>query len=106
MEVAQVQRWCANGVPRKEAPRAKYRRIWCTVRMLIGRKMGKYLIVQFIFLGYTFQPRKAMDKYSRVFLSTCSGWSCEGVGLKCPGLFTLGYLCKNFVALPMLEISC
>lgn len=32
-------------------------------------RQGEFPCVQFTFLGYTFRPRKAMDKYGRVYVS-------------------------------------
>jgi RNA-directed DNA polymerase len=34
-----------------------------------ANRRGAYPAVQFTFLGYTFQPRKAVDKYRRAYVN-------------------------------------
>jgi RNA-directed DNA polymerase len=40
-------------------------------------RQGKYPTIQFTFLGYTFRPRKAVDKYGRVYVNFSPGVSRE-----------------------------
>jgi RNA-directed DNA polymerase len=42
-------------------------------------RQGKYPTVQFTFLGYTFRPRKAVDKYGRVYVNFSPGVSREAL---------------------------
>ena len=44
----------------------------------VNRK-AEYPTVQFTFLGYTFQPRKAVDKYGRVYVNFSPGVSREAM---------------------------
>lgn len=37
-------------------------------------------MVQFTFLGYTFRPRKAVDKYGRVYVNFAPAVSREAIG--------------------------
>jgi len=42
-------------------------------------RQGKYPTIQFKFLGYTFRPRKAVDKYGRVYVNFSPGVSREAL---------------------------
>lgn len=42
-------------------------------------RQGKYPTIQFTFLGYTFRPRKAVDKYGRVYVNFSPGVSREAL---------------------------
>ena len=42
-------------------------------------RQGTYPTVQFTFLGYTFQPRKAVDKYGRVYVNFSPGVSRDAL---------------------------
>jgi RNA-directed DNA polymerase len=42
-------------------------------------RQGKYPTIQFTFLGYTFRPRKAVDKYGRVYVNFSPGASREAL---------------------------
>lgn len=42
-------------------------------------RQGTYPTVQFTFLGYTFRPRKAVDKYGRVYVNFSPGVSREAL---------------------------
>jgi RNA-directed DNA polymerase len=42
-------------------------------------RQGKYPTTQFTFLGYTFRPRKAVDKYGRVYVNFSPGVSREAL---------------------------
>ena len=43
-------------------------------------RQGAYPTGQFTFLGYTFRPRKAVDKYGRVYVNFSPGVSREARG--------------------------
>jgi RNA-directed DNA polymerase len=53
----------------------KTRSVYCQD---VNRKAG-YPTVQFTFLGYTFQPRKAVDKYGRVYVNFSPGVSRDAM---------------------------
>ena len=42
-------------------------------------RQGQYPTIQFTFLGYTFRPRKAVDKYGRVYVNFSPGVSREAL---------------------------
>ena len=42
-------------------------------------RQGTYPTIQFTFLGYTFRPRKAVDKYGRVYVTFSPGVSREAL---------------------------
>ena len=42
-------------------------------------RQGEYPTIQFTFLGYTFRPRKAVDRYRRVYVSFSPGVSREAL---------------------------
>ena len=42
-------------------------------------RQGRYPTIQFTFLGYTFRPRKAVDKYGRVYVNFSPGVSREAL---------------------------
>ena len=42
-------------------------------------RQGEYPTIQFTFLGYTFRPRKAVDKYGRVYVNFSPGVSREAL---------------------------
>ena len=42
-------------------------------------RQGVYATTQFTFLGYTFRPRKAMDKYGRIYVNFSPGVSREAL---------------------------
>ena len=42
-------------------------------------RQGAYPMIQFTFLGYTFRPRKAVDKYGRVYVNFSPGVSREAL---------------------------
>ncbi len=42
-------------------------------------RQGTYPTIQFTFLGYTFRPRKAVDKYGRVYVNFSPGVSREAL---------------------------
>ena len=42
-------------------------------------RQGRYPTIQFTFLGYTFRPRKAVDKYGRVYVNFSPGVSREAM---------------------------
>jgi RNA-directed DNA polymerase len=42
-------------------------------------RQGNYPTIQFTFLGYTFRPRKAVDKYGRVYVNFSPGVSREAL---------------------------
>ena len=49
----------------------------CTATTSIGQ--GTYPTIHFTFLGYTFRPRKAVDKYGRVYVNFSPGVSREAL---------------------------
>ena len=42
-------------------------------------RQGTYPVIQFTFLGYTFRPRKAVDKYGRVYVNFSPGVSRDAL---------------------------
>ena len=42
-------------------------------------RQGRYPTIQFTFLGYTFRPRKAVDKYGRVYVNFAPAVSREAI---------------------------
>ncbi len=42
-------------------------------------RQEKYPVIQFTFLGYTFRPRKAVDKYGRVYVNFSPAVSREAM---------------------------
>jgi RNA-directed DNA polymerase len=61
----------------------------CTLELHAGKtqivycrdinRQGTYPTIQFTFLGYTFRPRKAVDKYGRVYVTFSPGVSREAL---------------------------
>lgn len=45
----------------------------------VNRQSDNYPTIQFTFLGYTFRPRKAVDKYGRVYVNFSPGVSREAL---------------------------
>lgn len=46
-------------------------------------RQEKYPVIQFTFLGYTFRPRKAVDKYGRVYVNFSPAVSREAMKAMC-----------------------